>query len=224
VDTGLLLVLAAVLLLAGSGKAGEASAAGASAPRKRDDTTADDVALMKRANLPAALAWRPDFEAHGISSEVAAALSRWAGIESSGNPLGQSKLGERGLLQCSKATALMKGGPYTQVEWDALIDPKTPRDEHVRLAIQLYEWLKKRALSHVADPPSGDVDGVWYAKLMHQWPADFVGKTSVGMHGPALAMAQELESRWASGAPHSLHRLHAADVVAFGLPQPWGSA
>ena len=219
-DPMLLALIAAVLLLGGSSKA-EAPTGGPAA--KRDDTSAEDALLVKRANLPAALAWRPDFVAHGLTDTLAAALSRWAGIESSGNPLAASKLGERGLLQCSKATALMKGGPYTQIEWDALADPKTSRDEHVRLAIQLYEWLRARALSHVADPPSDEASGVWYAKLMHQWPADFIGKTSVHMHGAAPEMAAELEARWASGAPHSLHRLHAANVVAFGLPQAWGS-
>jgi hypothetical protein len=219
-DPMLLVLIAAVLLLGGSSKA-EAPTGGPAA--KREDTSAEDALLMKRANLPAALAWRPDFVAHGLSDALAAALSRWAGIESSGNPLASSKLVERGLLQCSKATALMKGGPYTQVEWDSLVDPKTPRDTHVRLAIQLFEWLAARALARVADPPSDDAGKVFYAKMMHQWPADFIGKTSVHMHGPAEDMSRELEARWASGAPHSLHRLHAANVVAFGLPTPWGS-
>jgi hypothetical protein len=217
----LILIIAGVILLGMSGAAAELEAKNPS--RVPQDDGKDGVDLVRRANLPAALAWYPDFVAHGMSADVAHALCRWAGIESSGNPLANSKLGERGLLQCSKATALMAGGPYTQVEWDSLADKTTTRDTHARLAVQLYEWLKKRALGYVKDAPGGELDGVWYAKMMHQWPADFHGKASVSMHGPAADMARELGARWATGAPHSLHRLRAANVVAFGLPEPWGT-
>ena len=215
-----LLIVAAVLLL-GGGVALAETAPSERAGRKPDDDK-DGADLVRRANLPAAAAWRSDFASQGISDSVAAALSRWAGIESSGNPLGKSRLGERGLLQCSEKTALGVGGPYSKAEWESLADKGTSRQEHTRLAIQLYRWLWNHASKYIKDPPTEEIDQVWYAKLMHQWPADFHGKSSVGMHGPAGTMAHELAARWAANAPHSLHRLRAANVVAFGLPEPWG--
>jgi len=180
--------------------------------------TADDSDLLRRAVLPAARAWFNDFTSQGILAPVANALTRWAGIESSGNPLATSKLGERGLLQCGEAVGKVV---YSPTEWAALISPETTRSEHVRLAIKLFVWLSTQAAKYVSDWPSEPLDRVFYAKMLHQWPADFHGAKSQHMHGPAIAMARELAARWQGSAPKSFHRLHAASVVAFGVLNPW---
>jgi hypothetical protein len=220
-DRTMLLIVGGILLLGGVAASG--ATLPPQPPRKKPDDDKDGADLVRRANLPAASAWRADFAAHGLSDSLAAALARWAGIESSGNPIATSRLGERGLLQCSKNTALMAGGPYTQVEWDSLVDKTTPRTTHARLAIQLYEWLAARAAKYVPDMPGDDADRVFYAKLYHQWPADFHGKAAVGLHGPALDMAHDLAVKWSVGSPHSLHRLRAASVVAWNAPAPWSA-
>lgn len=181
---------------------------------------ADGAKLVARANQSDAQTWVSNFEALGAPAPFARALARWAGIESSGHPEIPSKLGERGLLQISRATALQEKA-ITQAEWDALGNPNTTRDEQARIGIKLVEWLWKRASKYVAGPFAEDkgqefIDRVWYAKLYHQRPVDVRdGK----MRGPAADMSRELAKRWANDAK-KLHYLRAANVVAWGTPEP----
>lgn len=201
-----LLLLAALLL--GGKKA---------APNGRsseEEAAADGAALVRRAANGSR--WASLFRAAGVDERTAEALARWAGIESSGNPLAVSRLGERGLLQSMESTAL-RGRIYSAGEWFALSDPATSETTHAELAIKLFRAMWSKARSRVKEPPTDPIDQVFYAKLWHQWPKDF---TTEKMHGPALPMAAELARRWAN-KPKSTHRLRAAAVVAFGVPEPW---
>jgi hypothetical protein len=200
------------LLLLGGGKALAAAAGG---PRKRLGSPEEDGAnLLKRANQARAQAWVQDFLAGGADPATAAALARWAGIESSGNPLETSRLGERGLMQAGPHT--VEEGGLTAQEWAALVNPKTTRAAQAGLAVKYVDWLWQHASTHVADPPADPIDQIWYAKLWHQWPVDV---RDFAMHGPAAAMARQLAAMWA-GDEKRMHRLRAANVVAWGTPTP----
>lgn len=183
-------------------------------PAKAED---DGAKLVARANQQAAHDWIDTFEGAGAGQTLAEALSRWAGIESSGNPLAVSPIGERGLLQLTLTT--QQEGALGPAEWAALIQPSTPSEQHAHMAMELEDWLFHRAARYVANPPDPVTDptsAVWYAKLYHQRPVDVRdGK----LHGPALPMARELAQRWAGDAK-AMHRLRAANVVAFGVPNP----
>lgn len=189
----------------------------------------DGEKLIARANQPTALAWVPIFHSAHIqvkghpeelSNELAQAYARWAGIESSGIPTKPSRLDERGLFQVGPKL----GGPATvppppafeQSDWVALSDPDTTQEQHADMAIHYVDWLYGRALKYIADPPTDPIDQTWYAKLYHQRPADLKdGK----LHGPAVPMARELAKRWSNDAK-AMHRLRAANVVAFGVYNP----
>ena len=146
---------------------------------------------------------------------AAEALARWVGIESGGDPYAVSSQGERGLLQCTKTTAL-KEKALTQGEWDAMANKATSSETHAKIAVKLFQWLWLRAKKHVANPPAALTDEIWYAKLYHQRPVDLRdGK----MHGMAPMMAQELATTWKDNA-QKMHYLRAANVVAFGNPTP----
>src|SRR5262245_53431270 len=99
------LIIAALLLLGGS-KAARAALAPAATKQKKAADALDRIAgLQARANQASAKAWIPDLIAAGASPELAEALSRWIGIESSGNPSKPSSAGEYGLLQILPSTA-----------------------------------------------------------------------------------------------------------------------
>lgn len=214
----MLLLLAGLLLL--GGKKAQAAPANRRRPATPEEAAAaDGAALVRRATAPQAVQWQPLFSGQGLPDATSSSLSRWAGIESSGNPLAVSKLGERGLLQCMESTGI-GGKIYSPGEWAALADPATAAETHAQLAVKLYRAMWERAAKLMTNPPSDPVDQLFYAKLFHQWPRDF--KTEK-MHGPALPMAVELAKRWAD-KPKSLHRLRAASVVAFGVPEPWRSS
>jgi hypothetical protein len=209
-DSTMLLILFAALLLGGGKKA-------QAAPNRRspeEEAAADGAALVRRASQGSR--WASLFQAAGVDAATAEALARWAGIESGGNPLAVSKLGERGLLQCMESTGL-RGKIFSPGEWVALSDPATSDTTHAQLAVKLFRAMWAKAKPRVKDAPTNPIDQVFYAKLMHQWPRDFWDEK---MHGPALPMAAELAQRWA-GKPKSTHRLRAAAVVAFGVPEPW---
>ena len=144
----LLLILAALLLLGGEDKA---RAAPSSRRETEEEAAADGAALVERANNPRAAAWQPLFTGEGASQDLAAALSRWAGIESSGNPLAVSSLGERGLLQCGEAVGR---AVYDPGAWMALVDPATGQKTHAQLALRLYRWLWEHAAKRIANPSS----------------------------------------------------------------------
>lgn len=198
------------LLLLASKKKGGASA---STPGKGESDGArmdDGISLLARANQSAAQKWVTLFRSQDVPEQLAQALARWAGIESSGNPLAQSKLGERGLMQIGPASA--KDGNVTPAQWAEMISPATTNEEHAKIAYSAANWLWNRALKHLTNPPADFQSGVWYAKLYHQWPVDVRdGK----LHGPALPQARELAERWKNDAVR-MHRLRAANVVAFG--------
>lgn len=213
----MLLILVGLMLF--GGKQAQAAPSSRRRPATPEEAAeADGAALVQRATIPRAIAWQGLFSGQGLSDPVSAALSRWAGIESAGNPLALSKLGERGLLQCMESTGL-GGKIYSPGEWAALTDPATSAETHAQLAAKLFRAMWERAAKHITDPPSDPVDQVFYAKLFHQWPKDFLVEN---MHGPALPTAVELAKRWAD-KPKSMHRLRAAAVVAWGLPQPWST-
>lgn len=175
----------------------------------------NDNALLNRANQKTALDWIPTFVDQGRTEHEAAAYARWAGIESGGNPLAVSPLGERGLFQCMPSTALVDKAMRPE-DWAATQRPQTTRREHARIAAALLSWCLVRAMRKVRNPPNDPQSRIWYAKMYHSRPADFNGQI---MHGPALLMARQLENEW-KGRPKSLYRLHVANVIAFGTPNP----
>lgn len=197
-----------LLFLFGSKKASAAGKGNAS-------TDGDD--LVRRANQQAALDWVPLFENEGAPADYADALARWAGLESTGNPRAISTVGERGLFQLGAAD--QKEGALTDTEWAALIAKSTTNQQHAHMAMRQANWLWHRADPKLTDPPdpvTDPISGIWYAYLEQQRPVDVRdGK----LHGAALPMARELAVRWANDAG-KMHRLRAANVVAFGVPTP----
>jgi hypothetical protein len=191
--------------------AGKRGGGGTSSTSQSSQTGAD---LLRRANAAQAAAWFDTFmSVPGTTADQARAYARWAGIESSGDPLAISPIGERGLFQITRTTA--KGTVTTQ-EWEAMIRPTTSREEHARMALAqlaIYWWRAQRLIKNV---PSDDASVIWYAKMWHSQPADFNGKI---MHGSALAMARQLASTWSSD-PDRMYRLRVANVIAFGDPKP----
>jgi hypothetical protein len=195
-----------LLLMAGGG------VALASTSRKKNPAECD--ALIKRANQPTAKRWadifaRQQTSSGPISRDLAEALSRWAGIESSGNPLSESTLDERGLMQAGPQS--VSEGAISQSDWVALTDPDTSDDERAAISIHYVDWLYGRAARFLTTPPTNAVDQLWYAKLYHQRPVDL---RDGHMHGDAPSMSRELALRWAND-PKALHRLRAANVVAW---------
>jgi hypothetical protein len=190
----------------------------ASASEAKPAAADDGQKLVARANQAAAKAWVTLFKGQDVPPLLAEALARWAGIESSGNPLIPSKIGERGLLQIgAKSFAdAKKDGILTDADWAALSSPATTPAEHARLSYKIANWLWTRARKYVKNPPEDYISGVWYSKLYHQRP---VNVRDGGMHGPAPLMALELADRWKTD-PKKMHRLRAANVVAWGTPEP----
>lgn len=191
------------------GKAGASTlqtAPSASAANKR-------IAGMKaRAYQKSAQGWVAAFVRAGASQAEAEGLARWAGLESSGNPLAVSPVGERGLLQCTKTTALMAGGPFTASEWAMLIDRKTDRETHAKLAIKQFRWHTTRAKVAASAPA---IDRLWYAKTHHQRPADLrtASKRPDSKTAAKIAASQAKQ-------PREQIRVAAANMVAFGSVSP----
>jgi hypothetical protein len=208
-ETELLLGLA-FLLLKGGKKAGGSATSSA-------DAWADGDALLARAAQQPARDFIPLWVQLGEAQAVAEAYARWAGIESSGNPLAVSTLGERGLFQVGRPAfdAIVKTGALRPDDWDKMINPLTTREEHARIANMTANALEALALKHVINPPVGLMDRIWYAKLYHQRP---VAVRDAHPHGDALPMARDLKARWANDKTNS-HYLRAANVVAFGSPE-----
>lgn len=164
--------------------------------------------LAARANQKAALAWIPVLERAGASREEAAGLARWIGIESSGNPLAKSKLGERGLLQIMDVTRKEAG--FTDAEWGRMADKATTPETHAAMALKQYRWHVKRA--GLAIPPARSAtDALWYAKAHHTRPADLRATT---MRPDAATAARFAATR--AKTPREKLRLAVANMVAFG--------
>jgi len=219
-ENGLLIIGAALLLL---GR--KRDTASANVPRENTEknrvfspstsrpTDGDAMEFVRRANQKRARDWIPEFIAAGASPALAAGLARWAGIESSGNPIAVSPIGERGLLQITKTTAL-KEKALTPAEWDALISPNTTRAQHARLALKQFAYHVKRGRRWVANPPpEADVASwLYYAKAHHTRPGDM---TADRFHGPGEPMHADLIFRHA-GNRARLRRAYSAGAVAFG--------
>jgi len=184
------------------------------------EVKAIDPALLARANQ--AHAHDPWFavlteDLHPpLPEDIAAAVCRWIGIESSGDPLAVSSQGERGLTQITHTSAITEKA-LTQAEWDALISPTTSPQDQARLAWKIVEWCWDRAKKYVAGGHARDaIDQLWYAKMYHQAPVEVRdGK----MTGNAAADSARLERAWASDAKKIRH-LHAANVVAWNSVLP----
>jgi hypothetical protein len=212
VNTGDLIIGALILL--GIGK----KAGAAMSPAKAAKTVVAVADLVNRANQEQAQAWIPDLEAAGASPDLARALARWIGIESSGygagDPRGVSKIGERGLLQMTATTAKEA---LTPGEWQSLSDPATPRSEQARIALKQFRWHQTKAQKWVKDWPGNDTfDSVFYAKMHHARPKDL---SDAKLSGAAAKNARELAQRW-KGDAAAMKRLGAATVVAWGSLSP----
>jgi hypothetical protein len=166
---------------------------------------------VARANQQRAKDWIPDLVRAGAPPEIAERLARWIGLESSGNPLALSRIGERGLLQSTKTTAL-QGKLFTPGEWAELQSPNTTRARHAALALKQYVFHARRAALRVTNRPAADShDWVFYSKMDHTRPVDL---QEAKPHGAAASMARDLQTRWASD-PAKLQRLAMASVVGF---------
>jgi hypothetical protein len=212
VNTGDLIIGALILL--GLGKKAGATLS----PKKAADTVVAIADLLNRANQDQAQAWIPDLEHAGASPDLARALARWIGIESSGfgagDPRGVSKIGERGLLQITPTTAKEA---LTPGEWQELGDPATPRSRQAEIALKQFHWHQTKAQKYVKDWPGNDTfDSVFYAKLHHARPKDL---SDAKLSGAAAKNARELSTRW-KGDAAALKRLAAATVVAWGSLSP----
>jgi hypothetical protein len=203
-DAGAIVLL--LLMLGGKKTSGNGTSARASGQAAQSDAT-----LLSRANSPRALAWAITFQNAGVSKGIAEAWARWAGIESGGNPLAVSPIGERGLFQITKTTAK---GTVTPAEWEAMVRPSTAREEHARMALSQAAKYWQRAKTMIKNPPTDPVSKIWYAKMWHSRPADFNGHI---MHGAALDMARQLQQQWKDDA-EKMYRLRVANVIAFGVP------
>jgi hypothetical protein len=173
-----------------------------------------DAKLLARANQPAAQGWFGVLtQADGLDlpPDIAEAVCRWFGLESSGDPLAVSTAGERTLAQITKTSALTEGA-LTQAEWDGSINPALSPHNQAALGWKVIEWCWARAKKYIPGGQAHDaIDQLWYAKMYHQRPVDVRdGK----MTGFAMDDSHRLEQQWAND-PTQLHGLHAADVVAW---------
>jgi hypothetical protein len=207
VNTGDLFIAALLLLLKGK-------AAASSKPEKAAEALTSISTLQARASQEQARSWEKDLLAAGASPDLARALVRWIGIESSGygagDPRATSRLNEKGLLQISPTTAKEA---LTPGEWQSLADPATSRAEQARIALKQYRWHRDRAKRYVGDWPGDDTfDAVWYSKLHHQRPKDL---SDLKLKGTAAGNARAVAKKWA-GDSKALQRLAAANVVTWG--------
>lgn len=209
-----LIGIVVLFLLGGKRKAEAATLKGA-----KKDPVSDGEALLRRANQHTAIDWVQLFENEGEPASHAEAFARWGNLETSGDPHARSSLDERGLFQLGSADQRL--GALTDLEWAALLNPATTNQQYAHMALRQANWLWQRAAKKITDPPDTTetaedfTSGIWYAYLEQQWPAD----VTKALHGPALPMARELAIKWQND-PKKMHRLRAANVVAFGEPSP----
>jgi hypothetical protein len=204
-EIGAGVVVAALLLNSKKGNAATAPAKG----KPEDD-------LLRRAHQARAAEWVPILVYDlGVPQSQAEAISRWFGIESSGDPLTVSKSGERGLAQITKTSALTEKA-LTPDEWAAIQNVTTSLQEHARIALKVIAWCYDRAVKYIKVPPIDPIEHLWYAKLYHEEP---VLVRDGKLTGDAHADALRLEGVYAGNAK-SLRYLHAANVVAWDSLQP----
>lgn len=219
-----LLLLGGGAAYASSGKKGKTPTSSGGGPKPPLPPDQDGAALLKRANQKSALKWAGLFLDHPVTPLTAAALARWAGIESSGVPVGPnnpSRLDERGLMQAGPQS--VAEGAMPAADWAALADAGTTDKRQADIAVSYVDWLASRAAKHLASDPTDPIDRVWFAKLYHQRPVDVrdvVGPLTKQLSTTdARSLAHVLASTWANDAK-AMHRLRAANVVAWGTPTP----
>jgi hypothetical protein len=201
------LVILALLMLMGKGKD-----SGAGGKSKAHIATSSE--LISRATQHRAMAWAPYFQDVGEIPSVSDALSRWAGIESGGDPRIVSTLGERGLLQVGVHTRA-EGG-ISDADWADLVNSDTTPNTDARIASQYANWLFTRAAKHLSNPPSDPTERVWFAYLYHQRPKDFTEWGHLPGSAPSAASALRLHFE---GNPYLAKRVNAANIVAYGVPE-----
>jgi hypothetical protein len=191
--------------------------AAATSTSKKAASALDDVSkLQARANQNTAQNWIPDLIAAGASPDLAHALARWIGVESSGDPSKPSPIGEWGLLQIEPATAK---AALTPAEWAELQNPKTSRAEHARIALKQFMWHRDRAAKYLAKKPAVSAwDNVFYAKLHHERPKDLSDARRI-LTGNARKDLDALTAKYRND-PAALHRLASAAVVTWGTVTP----
>lgn len=137
------------------------------------------AALLKRALTGAR--WIPLFD-HALSvrlpllppsvrQEWSRDLGAWAGLESGGNPMAKSSLGEIGLLQIGLDTLsdMIKAGILSAADESALRSSSTPDAIHADIAVRFFLGLisaVKRKAPAYTDP----ADQIWAAKMQHALP------------------------------------------------------
>ncbi len=205
------LFIAALIALGFSRKASASTTA-----KKAGDALSRIAGLQARAHQPSARAWIPDLIAAGASPALAEMLSRWIGIESSGNPSKPSPAGEYGLLQILPTTAKEA---LTPGEWLQLKDPTTSRADQAKIALKQFAWHQDRAHKYISAWP-GNTHGetVFYAKLHHARPKD-LSDAKATLTGNARADAKALTAKWKND-PAALVRLAAANVITWGTVTP----
>jgi hypothetical protein len=192
------------------------SKASTSKPGSSPGSTDADAKLLSRANQSHAEQWIPILVYDlGTPQAKAEAAARWFGIESAGDPRAVSSMGERGLAQITKTSALTEKA-LTQAEWDAMADVTTSLQDDARIALKVIAWCYQRATKYLKVPPIDSIEQLWYAKLYHQSPVEV---RDAKLTGDAIADAHRLETEWAKDAK-KLHHLHAANVVAWGSVLP----
>jgi hypothetical protein len=221
------LTLVALAFLFSGGKkkgaaAGDPSGGGAHPngpdPAARAAADPDGAKLFARANQQAALSWAPIFlDAGATSTSEANALARWAGLESSGNPNPQPPGNGGGLMQVGRGFVDM--GALTKTEYARLTT--APKKEEAAIALRYVHWLADQAARLVGGLPPDPIDHVWYAYWYHQRPVDVRDilaplAKQLSTTSPAMishAMFGTIKD------PATLHRLRAANVVAFDHPE-----
>lgn len=177
-------------------------------------TISSPAHLLSRATQHSAMAWAPYFQDVGEIPAVADALSRWAGIESSGEPT-ISTLGERGILQAGKQT--VSEGGMSQADWDELGGNDILPNEQARIGAHYWRWLFTRAATHLGAPPTDPIDQVWFAYQYHQRPKDFTQWGQLPSVA-ALASAYLLGRGHTNNDDELLKRVTASNIVAWGTP------
>lgn len=206
------LIIGALLLLIGRKASASTST---SAPAKVNAALTRIAGLQARANQASAKAWIPDLIAAGASPALAEMLSRWIGIESSGDPTKPSSAGEYGLLQLMPATR--KGAGFSDADWADLKNPATSRARQAQLALKQFMYHQAAAQKRVAKWPGNAAgESVFYSKLHHARPADL---TVVTLTGNAKTDTAALTAKFKND-PAALLRLAAANVVTWGTVTP----
>lgn len=217
---GGLLALGLLFLLGGkkSQQSQQQQAAAAAVAQKGLDA-ADGQKLLARAHQAAAAQWAGVFMDAGATAPEAAALARWAGLESSGNPNPQPPGNGGGLMQVGKGFVDM--GALTADQYARLTKSTTSAKENATLAIKYAHWLADQAARLVgAQLPNDPADRTWFAYYYHQRPVDVRDLVAPLAKQLSTTSARTLADVLGQTLtdPASLHRLRASNVVAFDAP------